>query len=143
MFEPKTIGCQSSARKSRQCGTAAKPRYSSAARIVALGIAVAMLSLPAMGSPRRGSTPPTTPGNFHVTAKTNSSVSFAWNASTNGTGGSLGYNIINDTTGFSLNVGNITSYTWTIGVEAGGTYSFHIEAYSGSELVSPPARRSR
>jgi hypothetical protein len=82
------------------------------------------------------STPPTTPGNFHVTATTTSSVTFAWNASTNGSGGSLGYDIVNDTTGFSLNVGNITSYTWTIGVEAGGTYSFHIYAYSGSELVS-------
>jgi chitinase len=116
----------------------AKPGYrGAAAKIVAFGIAVTMLSLPAMGSIRESkSTPPTTPGNFHVTATTTSSVTFAWNASTNGTGGSLGYDIVNDTTGFSLNVGNITSYTWTIGVEAGGTYSFHIYAYSGYTLVS-------
>ena len=92
-----------------------------------------------MGNLRRQPTPPSTPGNFHVTAKTNSSVSFAWNPSTSGSGGSLGYNIINDTTGFNLNVGDVTSYTWTIGVEAGGTYSFHIEAYSGSELDSAPS----
>ena len=100
-----------------------------------------MLSLPAMGSVKRGPTPPTTPGNFHVTATTNSSVSFAWNASTPGSSGGLGYNISNDTTGFSFNVGNVTSYTWTIGVQAGGTYSFHIEAYSGAygTLVSAPS----
>jgi hypothetical protein len=120
-----------------------KPRYrgaiarGTAGKIVALGIAVAMLSLPALGSIRESkSTPPSTPGDFRVTGITTSSVSFAWNASTNGSGGSLGYDIVNDTTGFSLNVGNVTSTTWTIGVEAGGTYSFHIYAYSGSELVS-------
>jgi chitinase len=94
------------------------------------GVARAALARP------EKSTPPTTPGNFHVTATTTSSVTFAWNASTNGTGGSLGYDIVNDTTGFSLNVGNITTYTWTIGVEAGGTYSFHIYAYSGYTQVS-------
>jgi hypothetical protein len=129
MFVPKTIGCQPRVRNSRP----------PAARAVALGIAVAMLSLPAMAFPRKGSTPPSTPGNFHVTATTNSSVTFAWNASTPGSGGSLGYNIFNDTTGFSLNVGNVTHEVWTIGVEAGGTYSFHIEAYSGTELVSAPS----
>jgi len=107
-----------------------------AARAVALAIAAAMLSLPAMGKSKGGPTPPSTPGNFHVTATTTSSVTFAWNASTNGTGGSLGYDIVNDTTGFSLNVGNVTSYNWNFGLEAGGTYSFHIYAYSGYTLVS-------
>jgi len=80
---------------------------------------------------RHPPTPPSTPGDFHVTAVTETSVSFAWNASTPGSSGGLGYNIINDTTGFSDNVGNVTSFTWDFGVEAGGTYSFHIEAYSG------------
>jgi len=135
MFVPKTIGCQTrvSTSKPGYCGTAAKA--------VALGIAIAMLSLPALGGGTRGNTPPSTPGNFHVTAKTNSSVSFAWNASTPGSGRDLGYNIFNDTTGFSLNEGNVTSTTWTVGVEAGGTYSFHIEAYSGTNgyLVSAPS----
>jgi hypothetical protein len=112
-----------------------------AARIVLLGIAVAMLSLPALGSIRKPPppTPPSTPGNFHVTAKTTSSVTFAWNASKNGSGGALGYTITNDTTGFINNVGNVNSYDWSFGVEAGGTYSFHIEAYSGTELVSVPS----
>ncbi len=84
-----------------------------------------------------GSTPPSTPGDFHVTAITTSSVSFAWNAST----GATGYNIFNDTTGLSFNIGNVTSYTWTTGVEAGGTYSFHIQAYVGlyGTVVSAPS----
>jgi hypothetical protein len=110
-----------------------------AARAIALGVAVAMLSLPAQGRTRGGSTPPSTPGNFHVTATTGSSVTFAWNASTPGSAGSLGYTITNDTTGFINNVGDVTRYDWSFGVEAGGTYSFHIEAYSGTTLVSAPS----
>src|SRR5271157_799859 len=123
MFAPKTIGCRPRVRNSKPgyCGTAAKA--------VALGIAVAMLSLPALGRGRGGSTPPSTPGDFHVTGITTSSVTFAWNASTAGSGEKIGYNIWNDTTGFSNNVGNVTSYNWNFGVEAGGTYSFHIEAF--------------
>jgi len=135
MFVPKTIGCQPRVSNSKPgyCGAAAKA--------VALGIAVAMLSLPALGRINRGNTPPSTPGDFRVTGITTSSVTFAWNASTPGSGGKLGYNIWNDTTGFSLNVGNVTSTTWTVGAEAGGTYSFHIEAYSGTygTLVSAPS----
>jgi hypothetical protein len=128
MFAPMAFGRQLRARKPAYC--------SFTARAVALCIAVSMLSVPALAFPGRGPTPPSTPGDFRVTGITTSSVSFAWNASTNGSGGKLGYNIFNDTTGFSLNVGNVTSTTWTIGVQAGGTYSFHIEAYSGTELVS-------
>ena len=128
MFAPETVSYQPSVCKLMNRGTAA--------RIVALGIAVAMLSAPALANSRKEPTPPSTPGNFHVTATTTSSVTFAWNPSTNGTGGSLGYDIVNDTTGFSLNVGNVTTTTWTIGVEAGGTYSFHIYAYSGYTDVS-------
>jgi hypothetical protein len=135
MFVAKTIGCQPRVSTFR-------PGYrGAAAKAVALGLAVAMLSLPALGEVRRGSTPPSTPGDFHVTGITTSSVSFAWNASTPGPGGKIGYNIINDTTGFSLNVGNVTSTTWTVGVQAGGTYSFHIEAFSGisGTQVSAPS----
>ncbi len=85
----------------------------------------------------RKPTPPSTPGNFHVTAVTSNSVSFAWNASTPGSGGSLVYEIQNDTQGFIENVGNVTRFTWTVGVEAGGTYSFHIIAVSGNQASAP------
>jgi hypothetical protein len=81
-------------------------------------------------------TPPSTPGNFHVTAVTSNSVSFAWNPSKPGSTGSPGYNIVNETTGFSLNVGNVTSTTWTIGVQPGGTYTFYIYAFANDNVVS-------
>jgi Fibronectin type III domain len=115
------------------------PRYcATAAKVIALGTAVAMLSLPALGSVKRPtSTAPSTPENFHVTAVTTSSVTLAWDASS----GASGYNIFNETTGESLNVGNVTSYVWDVGVQAGGTYTFYIEAYSGEfgTLVSAPS----
>ncbi len=91
------------------------------------------VTLPAPPPP----TAPSTPGDFHVTAVTTNSVSFAWNASTPGSGGSLVYVIENDTQGFIDNVGNVTNVTWTVGVEAGGTYSFHINAVSGNEESAP------
>ncbi|MGB6691691.1 MAG: fibronectin type III domain-containing protein [Terracidiphilus sp.] len=133
MFAAKTTGFQPGVSGPWYGGTAAKA--------VALGVAAAMLSLPALGIVGRGSAPPSTPGDFHVTGITTSSVSFAWNASTTGAGEKIIYNIWNDTTGFSLNVGNVTSTTWTIGVQAGGTYSFHIEAISGpyGNLASAPS----
>jgi hypothetical protein len=80
-------------------------------------------------------TPPSTPGDFRVTATTDSSVTFAWNASTPGSSGSPVYNMVNETTGLNLNVGNATSYTWTE-VEAGGTYSFYIYASANGNVVS-------
>jgi hypothetical protein len=98
------------------------------AALALLGSAVAAPA--ALIRPERA-TAPTTPGNFHETAVTTSSVSFAWNPSTGGNGGKIGYNIYNVTTGFSLNVGSVTSYDWDFGVQAGGTYTFYIQAYSG------------
>jgi len=135
MLAPKTI------RRQPRVSTCKHGYWGTAAKAVALGMTVAMLSLHAQRMVRRGPTPPGTPGNFHVTATTGTSVSFAWNASTPGSGGGLGYNISNDTTGFSLNVGNVTTATWTVGVQAGGTYSFHITAYAGAygTVVSAPS----
>jgi hypothetical protein len=113
--------------------------------IAALFTAVALWDPPSASArpiprppPPPANTPPSTPGDFHVTATTDSSVTFAWTASTPGSGGSLVYEIENDTTGLIFNVGNVTSYTWTE-VEAGGTYSFHIEAISGQNNASAPS----
>ena len=74
-------------------------------------------------------TPPSTPGNFHVTGATQSpaSVTFAWTASKAGSNPNFTYSIVNQTTGLNLNVGKVTSYTWTE-VQPGGTYSFYIYA---------------
>jgi hypothetical protein len=82
-------------------------------------------------------TPPSTPGNFHVTGATQNpaSVTFAWTASKAGWDPSFVYVIVNKTTGLSLNVGKVTSYTWTE-VQAGGTYSFYIYAADSVNDVS-------
>jgi len=118
--------------------SASQPGYrGSAARVVALGIAVAMFSLHAQRIVRKGSAPPNTPGNFHVTAVTTTSASFAWNPVTPGAGGSSIYEIYNDTTGLIFNVGAVTSYTWH-GLQAGDTYSFHIIAVANN-LASAPS----
>jgi hypothetical protein len=97
------------------------------ATICALSAVAWLLTPAALAAPKR--TPPSTPGSFHVTGATQSpaSVTFAWTASKAGSDPSFFYVIINKTTGLSLNVGKVTSYTWTE-VEAGGTYSFYIYA---------------
>ena len=97
------------------------------ATILALCAIAGLLTPAAFAAPKR--TPPSTPGNFHVTGATQSpaSVTFAWTASTPGSVANFFYVIVNKTTGLSLNVGKVTSYTWTE-VQAGGTYSFYIYA---------------
>jgi Fibronectin type III domain len=99
------------------------------ARGLEFALAIAMLSLPVFGSSRRPPPPPPplpTPGDFRATATNESSVTLAWNAST----GATGYDLYNDTTGLTFNLGNVTSYTWT-GLQGGDTYSFHVQAYVG------------
>src|SRR5580704_1065555 len=130
MSAVKTIGCLAEVNTRRR-------RFCNGIMAIVIGMAVATLSLPALARTGR-STPPSTPGNFHVTATTSGSVSFAWNASTPGSGGSLVYEIFNDTTGLILNVGNVTSYTWTVGIQVGGTYSFHIIALAGQASAPSP-----
>jgi len=105
------------------------------ATISALCAVAWLLNPAALAAPRR--TPPSTPGNFHVTGATESpaSVTFAWTASKAGSDPSFVYVIVNKTTGLSLNVGKVTSYTWAE-VQAGGTYSFYIYAADSDNDVS-------
>jgi hypothetical protein len=83
-------------------------------------------------------TPPSTPGNFHVTATNTNSVSFAWTASKAGSDPSFVYVLV-ETSGLSFNVGNTTSYTDTV-VAAGATYSFYIYAIDtrGNKSANSP-----
>ena len=76
-------------------------------------------------------TPPTKPGNLRVTAKTLTSVSMAWNASTDNSG-SLSYRVRlwGDPTVVTLPKTQ-TSYTWT-GLRPGVQYYFWVEAVDGS-----------
>ena len=76
-------------------------------------------------------TPPTKPGNLRVTAKTLTSVSMAWNASTDNSGNfSYRVRLWGDPTVVTLPKTQ-TSYTWT-GLRPGVQYYFWVEAVDGS-----------
>ena len=75
----------------------------------------------------RDSTPPTAPSNLRVTGKTTSSVSLAWNPSTDNSG-NFSYRI-RRSGGFEIAAAQTqTSLTWTSNLIAGQTYSFFVYA---------------
>jgi hypothetical protein len=86
-------------------------------------------------------TPPSTPGNFHVTAVTESSISFAWSPSKAGTDPSFVYVIeeLSPSDGYSLNVGNVTSFVWDIGIAQSTPYTFEIFAVDSNNHASAPS----
>ena len=71
--------------------------------------------------------PPTTPTNLHVVTKTASSVSLAWNPSTDNSG-SFSYRIRQIGGSEALIPQIYTSYNWTSNLIAGQTYSFIVYA---------------
>jgi hypothetical protein len=105
------------------------------ATISALCAVAWLLNPAALAAPKR--TPPSTPGNFHVTGATESpaSVTFAWTASKAGSDPSFVYVMVNKTTGLIMNLGKVTSTTWPE-VQAGGTYSFYIYAIDSDNDAS-------
>ena len=92
----------------------------------------------AVARPRRGSAAPTKPGNFRVTAKTQTTVSVAWNRATDDSG-SLTYAVRMWQDGRYVTVATLpqtqTAYTKT-GLVPNVTYYFHVEA------VDPSGNRS-
>jgi chitodextrinase len=91
-----------------------------------LAVPLALLA-PAMAlGASRDRTPPTTPTNFGVTAVSPTSVTFAWNSSTDNSG-SFFY-VLSSNTGQLANASmTTTTYTWT-GLNPGTTYTFRIRA---------------
>jgi endoglucanase len=80
-------------------------------------------------------TPPTTPGNFRVTGTTTSSISLAWNASTDDVG-VTGYQVTRGTTV----VGNTSALTFTdTGLAANTLYSYAVRALDASGKQSTAA----
>jgi endoglucanase len=77
--------------------------------------------------------PPTVPGNLRVTGTTASSVSLAWDASTDDVSGVTGYQVFRGTT----QVGTPTGLTFTDpGLTANTTYSYTVRAVDGTGKVS-------
>ena len=104
---------------------------------VALVLALAVAGPVAAGKkpppPTGDKTPPTTPTNLHVTSLGQTSVTLAWNASTDNSG-SLTYSVNKDGQGFTVPQGQ-TSYTidW---LSAGRTYTFYVTAVDNSLNMS-------
>jgi chitodextrinase len=101
--------------------------------VVALVLALAVAGPVAAGKkppPTTGDkTPPTTPTNLHATSLSQTSVTLAWDASTDNSG-SLTYSVNKDGQGFTVPQGQMR-YTidW---LSAGRTYTFYVTAVDGS-----------
>jgi chitodextrinase len=110
---------------------AAASRAAGAAFIVVLALAVAgPVAAGKKPPPTTGDkTPPTTPTNLRVTSLGQTSVTLAWDASTDNSG-SVTYSVNKDGQGFTVPQGQ-TSYTidW---LSAGRTYTFYVTAVDSS-----------
>lgn len=106
------------------------------------GYGVALLSFDT-GSGITDTTPPSVPANLHSTGVTNGSISLAWNASTDNSGGSgvAGYRLYrNGTLAATITAGSGTTYTDT-GLTANTTYTYTVSAYdyAGNESAQSTA----
>lgn len=90
------------------------------------GYGVAILSFDTAAD----TTPPSVPSNLHVTAKTSSSVSLAWNASTDSQSGVAGYKIYQNGS-LKKTVTSGTSAAIT-GLSASTSYTYKISAYDNN-----------
>ncbi|HEY1273780.1 MAG TPA: fibronectin type III domain-containing protein [Thermoleophilaceae bacterium] len=109
-------------------------------RLVALGVLVVFAVASSQASAAGDRTPPTKPGNLRVTAKTKTTISLGWNASSDNSG-SVTYKVEMWKDGGHVTVATLprsqTTYTQT-GLVPNVTYYFHIEAVdpSGNRSVS-------
>jgi chitodextrinase len=90
----------------------------------ALALALTLLAVAPAAASAADRTKPTTPGNLRVTATTATSVSLAWNASTDNSG-SVTYRIREGL--FAQRTTSQTSFTWT-GLQPSSTYRFTVSA---------------
>jgi chitodextrinase len=113
------------------------------ARVLPAAVAVFAIALAAVAAPAaaaRDRSAPTKPGNMRVTAKTQTTVTLAWNASTDNSG-SVSYDVRMWQDGGHVSVARLpqgqTTYTKT-GLIPNVQYFFHVEAVdpSGNRSIS-------
>jgi chitodextrinase len=98
--------------------------------------AVALTSFPPPPSlPDISPYPPGVPSDLHVVAVTSTSITLAWTASTSGCCGVAGYDIVygkvfNDVLS-SIDVGNVTTFTFGTGILPATQYTFRLSARDG------------
>lgn len=102
----------------------AHPNTTGSFRLLAAILAL-LASAAALGAPP-DRTPPTTPTNLRVTAVSPTSVTFAWNPSTDNSG-SFFYVLSSNTGALASASMTSTTYTWT-GLSPGTNYTFRIRA---------------
>ncbi|REH30715.1 glucose/arabinose dehydrogenase [Kutzneria buriramensis] len=91
--------------------------------------------VPVKTMPSSDTTPPTAPGNLHVTGATANTVSLAWNASTDNVG-VVGYDVYNG----SSKAGSFTTTSGTIdGLAPSTNYTFTVKARDAAANVSAPS----
>ena len=95
----------------------------------ALALVLALVVVGSAAASRGDRTPPTTPTNLRVVSLTHTSVTLAWNASTDNSG-TFSYSVNKDGQSFTVPQTR-TSYTidW---LSAGQTYNFYVTAVDGS-----------
>jgi chitodextrinase len=108
-----------------------RPVFRAAVAAIACALVLG-LGIPAStASAARDRTPPTTPGNLRVTATTLTSVSVAWDRSTDNSG-NFWYAVQLDQMGVAWSVGpGETAFTLE-GLNPGTTYTFRVKATDGS-----------
>ena len=88
-------------------------------------VVVLALALASTAAARRDRTPPTTPTNLRVTSLSQTSVTLAWNPSTDNSG-SFNYSVVKDGQGFTVPQ---TQTTYTINwLSPNQTYTFYVKA---------------
>ena len=91
--------------------------------------------LPVKTAPSSDTTPPSVPGNLHVTGTTANTISLAWNASTDNVG-VVGYDVYNGST----KAGSFTATSGTIdGLAPSTSYTFTVKARDAAGNASGPS----
>jgi hypothetical protein len=99
----------------------------------------ALLALPETALAARDRSAPTAPGDLRVTAVTAYTVTLAWNRSTDNSGSIASYVICCANVSSQTAPGNVTSFVYTNGLEAGRSFTLRMYAVDAAGNYSKPS----